>query len=53
MHKVPSEHEEELLYCESDRALEQAAHGGGGVSSGGAPALPGNFPVQPAVGNLL
>ncbi|NWX52656.1 AFG32 protein, partial [Steatornis caripensis] len=29
---VPPEHEEELLYCEGDRALEQAAQGGCGVA---------------------
>ncbi|PKU39429.1 hypothetical protein llap_10270 [Limosa lapponica baueri] len=30
--EVPSEHEEELLYFEGGRALEEAAQGGGGVS---------------------
>jgi len=44
---------EELLYCEAYRGLEQAAQGGGGVSSGGAQNLPGHFSVQPPVGNLL
>lgn len=30
--EVPSEYEEKLLYCESDRALEHAAQRGHGVS---------------------
>ena len=50
--KVPSEHEEELLPSEGDGALEQAAQGGCGVSfSGDIQDLPGQGPVQPAVGD--
>ena len=50
--EVPSEHEEEPLPSEGDGALEQAAQGGCGVSfSGGIQALPGQDPVQPAVGD--
>ena len=50
--EVPSEHEEELLPSEGDGALAQAAQGGCGVSfSGDIPALPGQDPVQPAVGD--
>ena len=33
--EVPAEHEEELLPSEGDRALEQAAQGGCGVSFSG------------------
>ena len=33
--EVPSEHEEILLYCEGDGALEWAAHRGCGVSFSG------------------
>ena len=48
----PSEHEEELLPSEGDGALEQAAQGGCGVSfSGDIQDLPGQDPVQPAVGD--
>ena len=51
--EVPSEHEEGLLHFEGDEALEQAAQGGCGVSlSGDIQDLPGQGPVQPAVGDL-
>ena len=47
-----SEHEEELLPSEGDGALAQAAQGGCGVSfSGDIQDLPGQGPVQPAVGD--
>jgi len=49
--EVPSEHEEELLPSEGDGALEQAAQGGCGVSSGDIQDLPGRSPVQPALGD--
>jgi len=50
--EVPSEHEEELLPSEGDGALEQAAQGGCGVSfSGDIQELPGQGPLQPAVGD--
>jgi len=49
--KVPSEHEEELP-SEGDGALEQVAQGGCGVSfSGDIQNLPGQGPVQPAIGD--
>lgn len=41
-------HEEEFLYCEGDRALDQAAQKGDGVSfCGDIPNTPGCFPVEP------
>ena len=49
--EVPSEHEEELLPSEGDRALEQAAQRGCVFSSGDIRNLPGHGPVQPAVGD--
>ena len=49
---LPSEHEEELLPSEGDGALEQAAQGGCGVPfSGDIQDLPGQGPVQPALGD--
>jgi len=42
------------LYCETDRALQLAAQRGCGISfPGDIENLPGCFPVQPTVGNLL
>jgi len=50
--EVPSEHDEELLPSEGDRALEQAAQGGGGVSfSRDIQDPPGQVPLRPAVGD--
>jgi len=48
-----SKAEEELLHSEGDGALEQVAQGGCGVSfSGDIQDLPGQGPVQPALGDL-
>ena len=48
---VPPEYEEKLLYFEGDRAVEQVAQRGCGVSfSGNIPDLPGCGPVPPALG---
>jgi len=50
--EVLSEHEEELLPSEGDGTLEQAAQGGFGVSfAGDIQDLPGQAPLQPAVGD--
>ena len=49
--EVPSEHEEELLPSEGDRALEQAAQGGCGVSSGDIQDPPGQGPLHPTIGD--
>ena len=50
--EVPSEHGEELFPSEGDGALEQAAHGGCGVSfSGDIQDAPGQGPLQPTVGD--
>ena len=50
--EVPSEHEEELLHCEGDRALEQAAHRDYGFLFSGRVQDPsGHSPVQSASGD--
>ena len=49
MEWIPSECEEEFLPSEGDRALEQVAQGGCGVSFSGDPS--GHSPVQPALGD--
>ena len=47
-------HKEELIYCGSDRGLEQGAQRGCGVSfSRDIQNLSGHFPVGPTVGNLF
>jgi len=46
-------HDKELLYYESDRALEQAGQRGCGVSSGDIQNPPGCLPVQRTLGNML
>ena len=52
--EVPYKYDNEFLYFESDRALEQAAKKGCGVSfSGDIQNPPGHFLAQPTVGNLL
>lgn len=49
-HEILAEHQETLLYCESDQAREQVAQrGGGGVSiHGDLQHLAGHCPGQPA-----
>jgi len=49
--EVPAEQVEELLHSEGEAALEQAAQGGCGVSSGDIQDPPGRGPVQPALGD--
>lgn len=48
--EVPSEYEQKLVYCESDRALEQAVKRDFGVSSGDTENLLGCKPVLSALG---
>ena len=43
---------DKLLHSEGDRALEQVAQRGCGVSSGDIQNPPGRAPVQPALGDL-
>ena len=51
---VPYKHKEELLNCEGDRALEEAAQRGCGVSLSEAAQDPsGCLPVQPTVASLF
>ena len=49
--EVPSEYEEKLIRLKGDRAREQAAQRGCGVSSGDIQNPPGCDPVQPALGD--
>jgi len=52
--EVLHKHEDELHYCEGDRALEQAPQRGCEVSfSGGIQNPFGCFPMRPTVGILL
>lgn len=52
MQEVPLQQEEKLLHWEGERALEQAAQTGGGVSFyGDFQTPPGCVPVQPALGD--